>query len=149
LWASVIIAPIVSRLNEAFMRQRIFDMLFKDDRMVVLELAPDITQCLSQRPSGSSTDWAVVTRRNVPGYPVQSVVAFEDRDKALAHYKRMVVETPRLSLGGRSPSMSPTLEEYTRWLAANRLHDPVLNPDSPARFDSSYSLNQPPMRGTA
>jgi hypothetical protein len=130
------------------MRQRIFDMLFKDDRMVVLELAPDITQRLS-RPPGDAIEWAVITRRNVPGYPVQGVVTFSERDEALAHYKRTVLQTPRLSLGGRAPQVAPTLEEYVHWLESNRLHDPVLNPDAPARFDSSYSLNTPPMRGTA
>jgi len=123
------------------MRQRIFDMLFKDDRMVVFELAPDITQRLSPSASGSR-DWAVIARRNVPGFPVESVVTFADRDAALAHYRRAVVDTPRLSLGGRSPAQPPSLEAYTLWLISNQLHDPVLNPNAPARFDSSYSLNQ-------
>jgi hypothetical protein len=130
------------------MQQRVFDMLFKDDRMVVLELAPDTADRLSG--SGARSDrWAVITRRNVPGYPVQAVVSFCSRDEALAHYLRTVVLTPRLSLGGRAPEPASTVEAYGRWLEQNNLHDPVLNPEGPVRFDSSYSLNRPPVRGAA
>jgi hypothetical protein len=72
------------------MRQRVFDMVFKDDRTVVLEVAPDT----ADRFSGDGVrplQWAVITRRNVPGYPVQAVVSFPTRAEALAHYHQSVV----------------------------------------------------------
>jgi hypothetical protein len=126
------------------MRQRVFDMVFKDDRMVVLEVAPDT----ADRFSGDGVrplQWAVITRRNVPGYPVQAVVSFPTRAEALAHYHQAVVQTPRLSLGGRAPHPVPSVDEYIGWLDHNELFDPVLNPDGALRFDSSHPLNRPPM----
>lgn len=126
------------------MRPLIFDMLFHDDRMFVLEISPvesrDATSTvlnLSEQTSRTSRpkEWAVVTRRNVPGYPPHRVDHFPTQAEAVTYYKRVVVQTPRKSLGEKSPDPAPTLEVYTAWLAAEDLFDPVLNPTASRRTD--------------
>ena len=50
------------------MRPKIFEMLFNDDRMFVLELSPVTTRPLtSDEPVRN--EWVVITCRNVLGYP--------------------------------------------------------------------------------
>lgn len=114
------------------MRPKIFDMLFKDDRMFILEVAPVTTHC----PTSSAPkkqEWAVITRRNVPGYPPYRSDTFTTKTEALEYYKKVVVETPRVSLGNQPPNSSPSLEEYTTWLVAENLYDPALNPNAPVK----------------
>ncbi len=127
------------------MRPLIFDILFHDDRIFVLEISPvesrDATSTvldLSGRTSRTSQpkEWAVVTRRNVPGYPPHRVDHFPTKAEAVTYYKRVVVETPRKSLGEKSPDPTPTLEAYTAWLVAQDLFDPVLNPTASRRTDA-------------
>jgi len=120
-------------------------MLFYDDRMFVLEIclveSRDATSTvldISGRNSRASQakEWAVVTRRNVPGYPPHRVDHFPTKAEAVAYYKRVVVQTPRKSLGEKSPDPVPTLEAYTAWLAEQELFDPILNPRASRRTDA-------------
>jgi hypothetical protein len=126
-------------------RPLIFNMLFHDDRMFVLEICPvesrDAASTVLDTSgrtarASQSKEWAVVTRRNVPGYPPHRVDHFPTRDEAFAYYKRVVVQTPRKSLGEKSPDPTPTLEAYTAWLAEQDLFDPVLNPMASRRTDA-------------
>ncbi len=116
------------------MRPLIFDLLFHDDRMFVLEVsavesANDGSVTLpSDRNALNAKEWAVVTRRNVPGYPPVRVDRFPTRDQAVEFYKATIVSTPRKSAREQSPEPLPTLEEYTQWLAQENLFDPLLNP---------------------
>ncbi len=118
------------------MRPLILDLLFHDDRMFVLEVCPveslepgmsvlDVSGKPSRR---HPQEWALVTRRNAPGYPPHRIDHFPTEGEALAYYKRVVVETPRKSLGEKAPNPLPTLEQYTAWLVEQKLFDPVLNP---------------------
>ena len=117
------------------MRPKIFDLLFRDDRLFVLEVAPVKTQDLmSSAPA--KHEWAVVTRRNVPGYPPHRTDSFPSKSEAIAYYKKVVVETPRVSLGKKSPDPLPSLETYISWLVAEKLYDPVLNPTAEVRPDA-------------
>ena len=124
------------------MRPLIFDMLFHDDRIFVLEISPiesrDATSTVLDLSGKTSRpkEWAVVTRRNVPGYPPHRVDHFPSRAEAVAYYKRVVVQTPRKSLGEKSPDPAPTLEAYTAWLAEENLFDPVLNPTASRQTDA-------------
>ena len=112
------------------MRPKIFDLLFRDDRMFVLEVCPVTTRTLtSSEPS--KKEWCVVTRRNVPGYPPYRTDNFPTRDEAVSYYKTIVVQTPRVSLGNKSPEPPPLIEVYTRWLVDEELYDPLLNPSAP------------------
>jgi viroplasmin and RNaseH domain-containing protein len=70
--------------------------------------------------------WAVITRRNVPGYPAFRLDSFETREEALEYYKAIVVETPLVSLNGESPNPRRTIEEYKKWLVDNGLADDYL-----------------------
>lgn len=127
------------------MRPLIFDMLFHDDRIYVLEISPvesrDVTSAVLDLSSDKSRttksrEWAVVTRRNVPGYPPHRMDHFPTKAEAIAYYKRVVVQTPRKSLGEKSPDPTPTLEAYITWLVAEGLFDPVLNPTAPPHADA-------------
>ena len=114
------------------MRPKIFDMLFRDDRMFVLEVSPVTTRELtSSEPE--KRQWAVITRRNVPGYPPFRSDSFLTRAEAIEYYKLIVVETPRVSLGNQSPNPPPSLDDYQSWLLAENLYDPLLNPDAPVK----------------
>ena len=48
------------------------------------------------------------------------------RAEARLGYKKVVVETPRVSLGNKSPEPTPTLDQYTSWLVAEYLFDALL-----------------------
>jgi hypothetical protein len=110
------------------MRPQIFDMLFHDDRMFVLELSPVETRTGNEP---SKNEWSVITRRNVTGYPPYRSDTFPTRADALDYYKKVVVSTTLVSLGGKPISSQLTIEEYQRWLIAKNLYDPILNPSAP------------------
>lgn len=95
--------------------------------MFVLEVCPVTTRSLTVNAS-QKQEWAVITRRNVPGYPPHRSDTFSTRAEA--------VETPRVSLGNKSPVPPPTLEAYTSWLMTENLYDPLLNPEAPIKPDA-------------
>jgi len=101
--------------------------------MFVLEVTPvesgdneSVVLAASLRPEATK-EWAVVTRRNVPGYPPSRVDRFPSRGQAIEFYKTTIVSTPRRSLGEKSPDPVPTLQQYTEWLVQGNMFDPVLN----------------------
>jgi len=125
-------------------RPLLLDLLFNDDRVYVLELERAIVSSPNEdglttvitRGSGQSVPgkgerrvWSITTRRNVPDYPPRRVDQFESYAEAVAFYKRVVVTTPRASLGEKSPDPTPSLEEYVQWLKQENLFDPLLNPE--------------------
>ena len=114
------------------MRPLILDLLFNDDRAFVLGISR------STVGDPMSTDapqwvWSIITRRNVPGYPPVKANWFSSHAEALAYYRKVVVETPRVSLGRKSPEPAPSLDAYQAWLIAEDLFDPVLNPTASVR----------------
>jgi hypothetical protein len=125
-------------------RPLLLDLLFNDDRVYVLELERAIVSrpnkdgliAVTTRGSGHSIPgkgerrvWSITTRRNVPDYPPRRVDQFESYAEAVAFYKRVIVTTPRASLGEKSPDPTPSLEEYVQWLKQENLFDPLLNPE--------------------
>ena len=63
--------------------------------------------------------------------PLYRLDEFPTKDGAVDYYKKVVVETPRVSLGNKSPEPTPTLDQYTSWLVAEHLFDALLNPTAP------------------
>jgi len=112
------------------MRPKIFDLLLKDDRMFVLEVCPVTTRSLTSNEP-EKQEWAVIIRRNVPGYPPHRSDDFPTKAEAIEYYKKVVIETPRVSLGNKSPVPPPTVEAYISWLVTENLYDPILNPSAP------------------
>ena len=55
---------------------------------------------------------AVTTRRNCEGFPPFRVNAFPTEEEAVAFIKRIEPETPRISLGGRAPTPTPSYEDH-------------------------------------
>jgi hypothetical protein len=96
---------------------------YLDDRMFVLELAQVTTQS-GLRAETPKKRWAVITRRNIPGFPPTRVDDFETREEALQYLLNIVPTTPRISLRGESPSPTPSLAEFRTWLASSGL-DPL------------------------
>lgn len=80
--------------------------------MFVLEVCP-VTTRTSTSSAPEKHEWAVITRRNVPGYPPHRSDTFSTEAEAVEYYKKVVVETPRVSLGNKSSIPLPTLEAYT------------------------------------
>lgn len=85
------------------MKPEIFNYLFYDDRQFIMEI--------TKVTANGESKWAVITRRNVPGYPPFRVDKFDTREKALVYYIEVVVDTPLTSLGGKSPSPRLTINE--------------------------------------
>lgn len=112
------------------MKPKIFDLLFKDDRMFVMEVCPVLTSTLTSSDPPIK-QWAVITRRNVPGYPPHRSDSFATRAEAFNFYEKVVIETPLVSLANKSRDPLPTIEEYTHWLKDEGLYDPILNPEAP------------------
>jgi hypothetical protein len=108
------------------MRPKIFDLLYRDDRVLVLEVVPVTTR--SSR--GVEDRWAVIARRNVPGYPPFRSDDFETKEEATDFFNKVIVETPRVSLKNKPSNPLPTLDEFTAWLIEENLYDPILNPDA-------------------
>jgi len=92
----------------------------QDDRLFRIEIKP--WKWSTERP------WTVVTLHNVFATLPARQDHFASYAEALDYYLRVVVETPRISLGGHSPDPLPSIEQYTAWLKLEKLHDPVLNP---------------------
>jgi hypothetical protein len=108
-------------------RPLILDLLFDDDRQFVLDISQGTSSSLTSAEEPRRR-WFVVTRRNVAGRTPTRTDEFTTRLDALEFYKRVVVETPLASLGGKARYPLPSVAEYTVWLKENELFDPVLNP---------------------
>ncbi|MGD0532664.1 MAG: hypothetical protein ABSA62_10455 [Methyloceanibacter sp.] len=85
-----------------------------DDRLFVLELAR-VTTRSTTRADAPTERWAVITRRNVPGFPPFCSDDFESREKAIEYLNGVAPQTPRITLGGRSPNPVPSLSEFKAW----------------------------------
>ncbi len=100
------------------MRPLIFDILFHDDRKFIMEI--------TKVTVNSEPKWAVITRRNVPHYPILRVDDFDTRENALKYYCKIVSLTPLVSLGEKSPDPPISLDQYKEWLKSKALKDDYL-----------------------
>ncbi len=86
-----------------------------DDRMFVLEVSRVTSRSLTTTEADRKM-WAVITKRNVMGYPPYSTSSFDTMAEAVDYLKKVVPSTPRVSLGGQSPYPPISYEEYQAWL---------------------------------
>jgi len=91
---------------------------YLDDRMYVLEISSvkSRTVEVDKPPQAWEEKWAVITRRNVRGYPPTRTDEFDTREEAVAYLKAVVPSTPLVSLDGASPNPPLTYVEYQDWL---------------------------------
>jgi hypothetical protein len=75
-----------------------------EDRMYVLEVAYVTTRSLT-RCEPEKQEWAVITRRNVPGYLPCRCDSFPTREDALAYARSVEPSTPRVGLNGHPPNL--------------------------------------------
>lgn len=105
---------------------------YLDDRMYVLEVVRGIvSRQVTPDPMGPEEGgprWIVTTRRNVPGLPPTRTDDFDTRREAIAYMEEVEPTTPRVSLEGRSPEPTPTLDAHRRWLQENNLKPPYIAP---------------------
>jgi hypothetical protein len=80
---------------------------YHDDRLFIMDLRPAVQE--------GKEVWVLVTQGNVPGFPTMRVDRFKTRDEAVAYLREIEPATPRASLGGASPSPTPTYEEHLAW----------------------------------
>lgn len=78
--------------------------LYKDDRLFILDL--QFAQ-KSKQPV-----WAVITRRNVDGFPPFRVEDFPTKEAAITFIHTIEPETPLISLGGKSPQHPLAYTDY-------------------------------------
>jgi hypothetical protein len=95
--------------------------VLKDDRVFRLEV-------VAWNRAVKGRAWVVVAIHNVIGRIPARQDYFATREDALDYYLKIVVETPRASLGDHSPDPLPSIEQYTAWLKSENIYDPVLNP---------------------
>jgi hypothetical protein len=88
---------------------------YLDDRVFILDLQP--------ATKAGRQVWAVTTRRNVKGFPPRRVDDFDTQEEAIAYLKKVEPSTPRISLGGASPSPEPTYDEYLAWCQSEEIPD--------------------------
>ena len=96
---------------------------YYDDRMFVLEVTPVTTESLTSAEP-KKNQWAVITRRNVLGYPPYRCDNFETEAAAMAYARSVEPSTPRLSLNGSSPIPTLTYKEHLEWMKAQGIDDP-------------------------
>lgn len=108
------------------MRPQLLDFIFKDDRVFILEICQTENSNLMMNEE-MNLKWSVITRRNVTGYPPYRTDSFDTKNQVMDYYKKIVVETPRVSLENKPPKPIPSLDEYVSWLKKENLFDPILN----------------------
>lgn len=85
--------------------------VFNDDRLFILDM--------QIADKGGDEVWAVVTRWNHDGFPPYKVNDFPTQIEAIQFIKKIEPQTPRVSLGGKSPSPVPSYIENLEILRAN------------------------------
>jgi hypothetical protein len=78
--------------------------IYKDDRIFILDL--------TQAKKGNNSVWAIITRRNIDGFPPTRTDEFETKEKAIEYIKQIEPTTPRISLNGKSPKVPLSYENY-------------------------------------
>lgn len=81
---------------------------YLDDRLFILDL--------TQAKKNGSIVWAVITRRNCEGFPPFRSDEFQTKEEAIAFIERIEPQTPRFSLGEKSPEPTPSYSDYCHWL---------------------------------
>ncbi len=82
--------------------------IYKDDRIFILDL--------TQAKKGNNSVWAIITRRNIDGFPPTRTDEFETKEKAIEYIKQIEPTTPRISLNGKSPKIPESYDKGCKQL---------------------------------
>ena len=82
--------------------------VYKDDRLFILDLTP-------AKKKGEAV-WAVVTRRNVDGFPAFRLDTFQTKDEAVKFIEKVEPTTPRIGLQGKAPEKPFSYDDYCQQL---------------------------------
>ncbi|MGK2921828.1 MAG: hypothetical protein ACSLE4_03430 [Methyloceanibacter sp.] len=87
--------------------------VYKDDRLFILDYGIAGEQ--------GEQGWYVATRRNTQSFPAFRVDRFASESEVIEFIKKLEPETPRISLGGKSPFPIPSYDDHLKWLRENQL----------------------------
>jgi hypothetical protein len=87
--------------------------LYLDDRLFILDL--------QQAKKDGQDVWAIVTRRNVKGFPPRRSDTFQTKNEAVQYLKQVEPSVPRISLSGKSPSTPISYKEYVIWCKSKKI----------------------------
>ena len=111
---------------------------YNDDRLFVLsvcrctvaevaevaEVAADMLETIIYHEKvPTSHIWCVVTYRNTARYPLTRVDHFQTEAEARRYMQSVELSVPWVSLGGASPSIPPSYDEFVKWKTANHCHE--------------------------
>lgn len=105
-----------------------------DDRLFVLYLCKGIVEIepndegivwtkIYHEKAPDNYIWCVATYRNCNRYPLYRVDSFYKKEDAEKYIKEIEPETPLISLGGNSPVVPFSYEEYSVWKVNNKFTD--------------------------
>ena len=105
---------------------------YNDDRMFVLYLCKcaiedgddnTVTTTICHESAPEDHKWCIVTYRNTARYPAIRVDHFDSFEPARAYLEKIEPTVPLISLGGESPRVPLSYDEYAQWKAANQLRE--------------------------
>ena len=103
---------------------------YRDDRMYVMRITRGATRQVEAGPQpltetitgpppaerGWTPSVLLITYRNVPSLPAVRSDTFDSFEEAVEYVKKVEPTCPRVSLGGESPTPTPSWEEHLEWL---------------------------------
>ena len=104
---------------------------YNDDRMFVLHICKckvtddddTVTTTIYHESPPDDSKWCLVTYRNTVRYPAFRVDPYDSFDEVQACMHSLEPTVPRISLGGSSPKIPLSYEEFAMWKAKNGLKD--------------------------
>lgn len=85
-----------------------------DDRMFILEILPIIVKNFELTEEKEM--WSVITRKNSPGYYPTRTDDFVTKDEAIEFYKKIILQTPLVSMKGKPLNTVPDYNTFVEKL---------------------------------
>lgn len=106
--------------------------IYRDDRMYILHLCRGkataldgemIETIIFHEDARAEHGWCLVTYRNTSGFPATRVDHFDSLEEAQEYLRAIEPTVPLLSLGGKSPAVPLSYDEFCAWKIRNELTD--------------------------
>ena len=101
---------------------------YLDDRMFIAEIVQTKNRTSNQHNSVENSKeeimWTVITRRNKRKYPPTRSDSFKTKEEAISYFKKILPETPMVSLNEKAQSPIKSYEEYKKWLITKGIKPP-------------------------
>ena len=108
--------------GETYIDDRLF--VLSVCRCTVAEVDADMLETIIYHEEAPPSHiWCVATFRNTARYPLTRVDHFQTEAEARRYMQSVEPSVPRVSLGGASPSISPSYNELVKWKTANHCRE--------------------------